>query len=239
MIKYIGLFIQPNQDKYSYSWITDLLDKQHNFKIILFDSNISKNELNIILDIISILIVPGGLPGYEYIEKMYQHNHFLSHAIDKYKIYNKKGIYKIIWGICFGLHQFSYVESNLTRDEIIDVTDSVNYLTSINQINQSKLFNINYDKKSQKYNNHQYSVLPDKFYKSRLSDEYIITHISVDRNNVQFIASYEHKIYPFFMFQWHSEHNEEYFYHSLLFNEINKTNNYTKEIPESIRLKII
>ena len=88
MIKYIGLFIQPNQDKYSYSWITDLLDKQHNFKIILFDSNISKNELNIILDIISILIVPGGLPGYEYIEKMYQHNHFLSHAIDKYKIYN-------------------------------------------------------------------------------------------------------------------------------------------------------
>ena len=109
MIKYVGLYIQPNQPKSSYGWFKDTLNKNNNVKTIIFDSTISKKELDLILHIIGMLIIPGGLPGYEYIETMYQHNHYLSYAIDKYKNYNKKGIYKVIWGVCFGFQQFSYV----------------------------------------------------------------------------------------------------------------------------------
>jgi anthranilate/para-aminobenzoate synthase component II len=241
MIKYVGLYIQPNQQKHTYNWITNTLSKNNYVKIIIFDSTISKQEFDLILDIIGMLIIPGGLPGYEYIETMHTHNHYLSYAIDKYKNYSKKGIYKVIWGICFGFQQFSYVESNMTRDEILDKTDSVNYFTPIEKINDSKLFNgiIQNDTQINKYNNHMYSVLPEKFSKSRLSDEYIITHTSTDHNNIKFIASYEHIRYPFFLFQWHPEHDQEYFYHKLLFNQIDKTSYYRLEIPNSILSKIM
>lgn len=241
MIKYVGLYIQPNQPKSSYSWFKDTLNKNINVKTIMFDSTISKKEFDLILHIIGMLIIPGGLPGYEYIETMYEHNHYLSYAIDKYKNYNKKGIYKVIWGVCFGFQQFSYVESNMTRDEILDKTDSVNYLTPLEKINDSKLFNgiIQNDTEINKYNNHMYSVLPAKFNKSRLSNEYIITHTSTDKNNLKFIASYEHIRCPFFLFQWHPEHYKEYFYHTLFFNEIDKTSYYSLEIPISIFSKIM
>jgi anthranilate/para-aminobenzoate synthase component II len=238
MVKYVGLYIQPNQERNSYDWFIDLLNTNINVKTILFDSNVSKEEFDKILDIISMFIIPGGLPGYEYIETMYQHNHFLSYAIDKYKNYNKKGVYKVIWGVCFGFQQFSYIESNVTRDEILTKTNSTNYKIPLKKVNSSKLITNN-DNVISKFNNHDYSVLPENFKKSRLSQEYKITHTSIDRNNVEFVASYEHNTYPFFLFQWHPEYYEEHFYHMFFFDEIQKTNEYSYKIPISISSKII
>ena len=241
MVKYVGIFIQPGHTSDTFAWFLDLLKKINNVKIIIFDSIISKNEFDLILNIIGMLILPGGLPGYEYIETMYQHNEYLSYAIDKFKKYNKNGIYKVIWGVCFGFQQLSYVESDFTRDEIINKTNSTNYFTPLIQMNDSKLFmgikanDTNHDK----YNNHDYSVLPKQFKKSRLSNEYIITHTSIDRNNIEFIASFEHMIFPFFLFQWHTEYNKENFYQLLFFNQISKTSDYRYNIPINISSKII
>ena len=241
MNKYVGLYIQPNQKKDSYNWITDCLKKKNNIKIITFDSTISKNEFDLILNIIGILIIPGSTLGHNDMETMYQHNHYLSYALEKYKNDNKKGIHKVIWGICYGFQLFSYIESNFTQDEILDKTDSINYFTPLLKLNNSKLcigLNEN-DTVLNKYNNHMYGVLPEKFYKSRLSNEYIITYTSTDQNNQTFIASYEHKIYPFFLFQWHPEHNQEYFYHKLLYNQIDKTSYYNLDIPSVVISKIM
>ena len=78
--KRTNLLSHINQQKNTNKWFIDMLNKHSNVKTIMFDSNVSKKEFDLILDIIGMLIVPGGLPGYEYIETMYQHNHYLSYA---------------------------------------------------------------------------------------------------------------------------------------------------------------
>ena len=126
---------------------------------------------------------------------------------------NDEGIHFPIWAICLGFEQIAIIEHPVKN--LLDSLDAHDIAQNVNFTHSSHIYE-NFPKDLMMkmmtdkivYDNHIFGLTVDTFESSTvLMDAFKIVATAVDRKNVQFVETIEHKDYPIFAHQYHPEKN--------------------------------
>lgn len=123
-----------------------------------------------------------------------------------------------IHGTCLGFQLLHILESNVSFTELLVDTDSVAHASTLQfteAAKESSMFGTMNDDLIAKLENPEHNIslenhmfgLPPKNYDKWpiLKENFNILNTALDRNGLEYVASAEHKRYPFFATQWHPE----------------------------------
>jgi len=123
-----------------------------------------------------------------------------------------------IHGTCLGFQLLHILESNVSFTELLVDTDSVAHASTLqftDAAKESSMFGTMSKDLITKLENPEHNIalenhmfgLPPKNYDKWpiLKENFNILNTALDRNGLEYVASAEHKRYPFFATQWHPE----------------------------------
>jgi gamma-glutamyl hydrolase len=123
-----------------------------------------------------------------------------------------------IHGTCLGFQLLHILESNASFTELLVDTDSVAHASTLqftDAAKESSMFGtmstdliakLENDKHNISLENHMFGLPPKNYDKwPILRENFNILNTALDRNGLEYVASAEHKRYPFFATQWHPE----------------------------------
>ncbi|XP_055912317.1 gamma-glutamyl hydrolase [Eupeodes corollae] len=146
---------------------------------------------------------------------------------------NKSGIYFPLWGICLGYELLLYHSSKqkLIRGDCTKLNKSM-VLELEKDFQTSKLFK-NLTPEMEKdlrtepfaFHFHQFCITKEDLSTYNIDDQWRITSVNRDDNNIEFISTIEHVRYPFYGVQFHPE---KVIFEWSLNDNINHTENSVK-----------
>lgn len=136
--------------------------------------------------------------------------------VEKAKELNARGIHFPIWAICLGFQALAAVEAPykdtiaMNSFDSLDCCDKVKFVSepSVSRMYKSIPEGLLLAMQNEEitYNNHHDGVYLSTFDKySELKENYNVITTSTDRQGVEYVATFEHKQFPFYAHQYHPE----------------------------------
>lgn len=128
---------------------------------------------------------------------------------------NQAGDYFPVWGTCLGFELLSYFAAEqvniLTSCEAENVAMPLDFISGFNTTRLFKdaphhIWDI-MESQNVTANFHKFCLTQGNFTLAGLNRDWQIISVNEDKNGMEFISSFEHKLYPFYGVQFHPEKN--------------------------------
>ncbi|EDW73635.1 uncharacterized protein Dwil_GK16552 [Drosophila willistoni] len=126
---------------------------------------------------------------------------------------NDRGVFMPIWGTCLGMELLIFKMANEVETRIdcssqgqsLPLEFKLDYKESRLFASASDNIITIHSKENVTYNWHKFCYTEEDFSKYGLNESWRVMSVSHDWNNIEFISTVEHRIYPFYGVQFHPE----------------------------------
>ena len=215
----IGIWTQPRNQTYDYMMASYVkFAEMAGARVVPLMYNDTDENLIKIVSQINGVIYPGG--AVNLINKngtLTEYSRKGKVVLDKIKEMNDQGIHFPVFGIWLGMEEIAVIEA--TYPDVLemfkfDADDVANNVTFSEDLPNSKLYRnmpadllLAMQNENITYNHHINGIFPKTFTKYPALREYLMLAVAYDEKGLEYAATYEHKKYPIYAFQYHPEKN--------------------------------